>query len=65
MGIVHVRGRPPIGFPTTMRGIQLLPKSIVEAHITASNQRLQAGLLKKVVISEAELQKLGKKDAEK
>ena len=63
--MIHVRGRLPDSLERTASGVPLLGKDLIESHIKTVNERIQNGLMKKVVVSAKELEKLGKKDAEK
>lgn len=70
MGIIHVRGPPPIdvleGFEKNENGKLLIPKSFVKNYVNSFNENLTNDLLKKnAAVPELELEKLGKKEAEK
>jgi len=69
LGIVHVRGRPPSSatqnWPCNDRGIPFLSRNAVNQHISTFNYRTENGLIRKLMLPESELAKLGKKDAEK
>ncbi|KAL7069730.1 hypothetical protein ACQ4LE_011169 [Meloidogyne hapla] len=65
-GLIHVRGRPLDNISTTTNTrVPLLPKTIINGHIATFNALLDQGLFKRALLPEEELQKLGKKDAEK
>uniref|UniRef100_A0A914HB15 Serrate RNA effector molecule homolog n=1 Tax=Globodera rostochiensis TaxID=31243 RepID=A0A914HB15_GLORO len=64
LGLFHVRRIPP-SIAAAKRAPQLA-KSTVDGHVESFNARFENGILKKCTpLAERELQKLGKKDAEK
>uniref|UniRef100_A0A183BYF2 ARS2 domain-containing protein n=1 Tax=Globodera pallida TaxID=36090 RepID=A0A183BYF2_GLOPA len=64
LGLFHVRRIPP-PIAAAKRAPQLA-KSAVDGHVESFNARFENGILKKCTpLAERELQKLGKKDAEK
>jgi len=67
MGMTHVRGLPlkEEQFGKSESGVPLVSKSFVENFIAGFNDRLSSTLFKNASLSNDELEKLGKKDAEK
>ncbi|KAF7633128.1 hypothetical protein Mgra_00007491 [Meloidogyne graminicola] len=61
--LIHVRDRPLENISVNAK--TLLPKNIITGHIATFNSLLEQGLFKRALLPEEELQKLGKKDAEK
>jgi len=67
LALIHVRGRPLDNITTTTTTTRnpQLPKTVISGHIATFNALLDQGLFKRALLPEEELQKLGKKDAEK
>nr|CAD2164135.1 unnamed protein product [Meloidogyne enterolobii] len=67
LALIHVRGRPldNITTTTTATRVHQVPKTVISGHIATFNALLDQGLFKRALLPEEELQKLGKKDAEK
>ncbi|KAI6209544.1 Arsenite-resistance protein 2-like protein [Aphelenchoides besseyi] len=66
MGMVHVRDAPLNGdeFGKNESGVPLIPKKSIDLIISNTDERLKAAILKFEVVSEDDLNKLGKKDLE-
>lgn len=67
MGLIHVRGTPPTEdrFSKNENSKLLIPKSFIDNFVNSFNERLTNGLLKNnSPLSELELEKLGKKEAD-